>query len=156
MLLGPHLSIQGDLQRKLAARQARLVSSMRKTIRGVASRITNPLASPTSKPSSPSAGRQALGASPSGSRPVTPEVRKGGRAAAAAARVNGNGKGKAAIAAGGSNGLLPLSLALNLAKGIEVQQQQQPMNGDGKAVRKDREETPVGKVKELINVFGRR
>lgn len=83
---GTVLQPQSELQRKLAARQAKLVGDVRKTIRGVARKLG----------SSPS---------PSSSRPGTPKI-KG--AAAAANAANGNGRASpadsAAAAEGNGNG----------------------------------------------------
>lgn len=145
--------LQGELQRKLAARQARFAANVNKTIRGVADRLggSKPYVLPSARPPSP--GNKAAGQ----------EVRKGKVAgAAAAARANGNGKSKAATPA--VLGILPLGLV----KGLQSydQEQQVPgvngngnvaaanLNGNGKAGKKD--EGGVNKVKELINVFGRR
>ncbi|WIA41568.1 hypothetical protein OEZ86_008933 [Tetradesmus obliquus] len=74
---------QSELQRKLAARQAKLVGDVRKTIRGVARKLG----------SSPS---------PSSSRPGTPKIK--GAAAAAANAANGNGRASPADSAAAVEG----------------------------------------------------
>jgi hypothetical protein len=88
--------LQGDLQRKLAQRQAKLVGDVKRTIRGVARKF-GPLGSPSSsRPGSPKVKVPAANAA-NGNGRVSPS--------AAAAEANGNGRASTpAAAAGGAVG----------------------------------------------------
>lgn len=167
---------QGEVQRKLAARQAKLGQDLRRTVRGVFGGAPPP-------PSKPGSNKVKV------NRPRSPANANGKAAAAAAAAAPSNGK-----AAAGMGGLLGGLLGGNKpangnGKAAGQQQQQgmvqvrvpadlaaaaakQPSNGNGKAGGKaaaaapsapaaaaapERSKSPVGsKVKELMNVLGRR
>jgi hypothetical protein len=88
--------VQGDLQRKLAQRQAKLVGDVKRTIRGVARKFGPPGSPSSSRPGSPKVKVPAANAA-NGNGRVSPS-------AAAAAEANGNGRASTPAAAGGAVG----------------------------------------------------